>query len=233
MARDDRAEPDRRTLVSVIGENAREKRLAAGLTLDQVSIAARARGLNWSESRVADFEGGRVAPNLATLIAACLALADAGCGGVSLNDLLRSASFIELNGSLSLTSHQAAAVLGGGPSDGETTRSLGRRGPPMSAGALMPAEWVTSKINEAFKAGLPSPMLNAPGATEERVTKALGISAEDLARLSNSLWGCSFSAERDRRADEGANAQKRGQITRQMRAELEKAMEDVPHGDDK
>jgi hypothetical protein len=54
-----------------------------------------------------------------------------------------------------------------------------------------------------------------------------------LACLSAALWKRTFSQERDRRAGEGANTQKRGQVTRQMRAELEAAIEALKHGDDK
>ena len=45
-------------LPEVIGDHARQLRLSAGLTLDQVAVATKVRGLNWTESRVADFESG-------------------------------------------------------------------------------------------------------------------------------------------------------------------------------
>jgi len=62
--------------------------------------------------------------------------------------------------------------------------------------------------------------------------KSLGMSSMLLANISASLWGRTFSQERDRRAGEGANAQKRWQVTRQMRAELEAAIRVAKHGDD-
>src|SRR5271157_3437151 len=106
-------EPDEAApLATVIGKNARQLRRDAGLTLDQVSIAARMRGLNWSESRVADFESGRVAPNLATLIVFCLALADAGCAEATFPDLLCSESPIQINDSLLLLKEQVFNLLG-------------------------------------------------------------------------------------------------------------------------
>jgi len=67
---------------------------------------------------------------------------------------------------------------------------------------------------------------------EERIRKSLGISAMLLATATASLWKRTFSQERDRRAGAGANAQKRGQITRQMRAELDAAIAAAKHGDD-
>ena len=70
------------------------------------------------------------------------------------------------------------------------------------------------------------------GATEERTRKSLGISPMLLATATASLWKRNFSQERDRRAGAGANAQKRGQITRQMRTELQAAIEAATSGDD-
>jgi hypothetical protein len=54
-----------------------------------------------------------------------------------------------------------------------------------------------------------------------------------LAYLSAALWKGTFSEERDRRAGDGANAQKRGQVSRRMQAELEAAIKAAIDGDDK
>jgi transcriptional regulator with XRE-family HTH domain len=221
----ERPEPDKaaRELAIVIGENARQLRKDARLTLDQVSVAARKRGLNWSESRVADFERGNFAPNLATLIAVCLALADAGCADVAFPALLRSGPLIQVNESLWLSSEQVANLLSGRP----TRESLRE---------LLPPESVTAAIKAAFDAGFPLPLVatnEVSGATEERTSKALGIDKTELADWSAALWKRTFSEERDRRAGDGANAQKRGQVTRQMRTELEAAIRAARHGDDK
>jgi hypothetical protein len=71
------------------------------------------------------------------------------------------------------------------------------------------------------------------GATEERTSTALGIPSSELADWSAALWKRTFSEERDRRAGEGANAQKRGQVTRQMRKELQAAIEAATYGENK
>ena len=163
-------EPDEAVaLATVIGKNARRLRRDAGLTLDQVSIAARMRGLSWSESRVADFESGRVAPNLATLIAFRLAMADAGCAEATFPELLRSETPIQINDSLFLSKEQVFNLLG-------IPRS------PLGKEAL---EWLLAQ---------PMPNDSADdydvgddqvcGATEERTWKALGISRKELANLS-------------------------------------------------
>lgn len=191
-------------LADVIGKNAHRLRKAAELTLDQVSIAARKRGLNWSESRVADFESGRVAPNLATLVAFCLALEDAGCADATLPELLQSETLVRINDSLLVSGEQVVNLV--------SRRPVSRARPPRVR--------VIRNVVDV-------------GATEERTRKALGISWTELAELSEALWNTSFSMERDRRAGPEANAQKRGQISRQMRKELQAAIEAAARGDDK
>jgi transcriptional regulator with XRE-family HTH domain len=210
-------EPDEAApLATVIGKNARQLRRDAGLTLDQVSIAARMRGLSWSESRVADFESGRVAPNLATLIAVVLALADAGCVNVTFPELLRSGEPIQINDSLFLSEEQKFNLLG-------IPRS------PLSGEAL---EWLLAQPIQMTPPTTVTSVTKVSGATEERTSTALGIPSSELADWSAALWKRTFSEERDRRAGEGANAQKRGQVTRQMRKELQAAIEAATYGND-
>jgi hypothetical protein len=64
------------------------------------------------------------------------------------------------------------------------------------------------------------------GLTEERVAAGLGISTERLCAESLLLWNTTFSAERDRIAGPDANPQRKGQVTRRLKAELEKAIAD-------
>jgi hypothetical protein len=72
-------------------------------------------------------------------------------------------------------------------------------------------------------------MRQRSGLTEDRVAQRLKISRDRLAAVSFRLWQHTFSEERDRRAGPDANQQKKGRITRELRAELEKAIAD---GDD-
>ncbi|MGO8769506.1 hypothetical protein [Mycobacterium sp.] len=206
-------------LATVIGKNAHRLRRDAGVTLDQVSIAAKMRGLlKWSETRVADFESGRVAPNLATLIAVVLALQDAGCADATFPELLRSETPIQINDWLDLPDGQVINLLSGRPE-------------------LPSPEWVTAAINASWEhlkaSGFLTEVTQASGATEERTRKAFGISETELADLSAALWNRTFSEERDRRAGKGANAQTRGQVTRQMRKELQAAIKATTHGNNK
>jgi hypothetical protein len=64
------------------------------------------------------------------------------------------------------------------------------------------------------------------GLTEERIASGLGISTNQLCDMSLQLWNTTFAAERDRIAGPDANAQRKGQVTRQLKAQLEEALTD-------
>jgi hypothetical protein len=220
-----------RGVAAVIGSNAKRLRTNQRLTLNQVSIALRSRGLTWSESRVADFEAGRVvaAGNIETLAAYCLALADAGCAGATVPNMLRTVAPIQLNDSLLLYDQDLINLLSG--IDTQQLAATQSRDDLTTPTTLRADEW---KLSEQFTfepATLLMTVWRSSGATEERVRRALGISSMLLAHVSAALWGSTFSEERDRRAGEGANAQKRGQMTRQLRAELTTAIEGGKRGD--
>ena len=60
--------------------------------------------------------------------------------------------------------------------------------------------------------------------SDARICKSLGISREIGVAAMALLWKSTFVAERDRLAGPDANAQRRGQISRQLKAELQKAV---------
>lgn len=220
-----RTEPGQ-TLATVIGKNARRLRTQAGLTLDQVAVAARQRGLKWSESRVADFEAGKVAPSLATLIGLCLALADIGCKA-TLPALVASEQPVQVSESLLVYEDDLLMLLTGrrrpaspGPSGGGGPNAMAR---PSGHGTTPKWRGETLLAENAPSPETPD-LLASSGATEARVRKSLNISPDRLAQLSIALWGRSFSEERDRRARRGANAQARGQVSRRMLTELATAI---------
>ena len=219
-------------LQTVIGLNAREFRHRAGLTLDQVSAAARRRGLKWSESRVADFEAGRVAPNLTTLLAVCLALNDAGCSEASLPLLVKYIVPVKINDALSLMDVDVVRLLAGQPVNGPEPMD------PADSDAAEILGWNRTpferRLSQRLDADLPTfaRIASTAGATEARISKSLGISSPLLAHLSAALWSRSFSEERDRRAGDDVNAQKRGRVSRDMQAELRAAIEGTELGDD-
>ncbi len=81
----------------------------------------------------------------------------------------------------------------------------------------------------------------AAGEAEMRTARELGLTSDEMAGYSTLLWGQSLSARRDQLAGDGANAQKRGRISRELKAELRELVENVtrnfddqddPSGDD-
>ena len=60
---------------------------------------------------------------------------------------------------------------------------------------------------------------------DTRIAGSLGLDAYRAAELMTELWGRSFSDERDRRGGPGANAQKRGRISRDLKQELQEAVD--------
>jgi transcriptional regulator with XRE-family HTH domain len=76
------------SVAKVIGEGARALRLDADVTLEQMARAAQRYGLPWTSGRVGDFEAGRTAPSLPTLIAATAALGHVIGRPVSLAELV-------------------------------------------------------------------------------------------------------------------------------------------------
>lgn len=217
-------------LATVIGLNTKQFRLDAGLTLDQVSRAARRRGLKWTESRVADFEAGRVSsPSINTLLALVLALADAGCPEATLPGLMKYIPApLQINESLELLDADIFNLLVGervqSALDAEdvvvpTMRNmLSTRDRKIAQRLGVTNIRLLGKIN------------GSQGATEARVSKTLGIAPVTLAHVTASLWKRTFSDERDLRAGADANAQKRGQVSRAMQAELKAAIEGALRG---
>ena len=64
------------------------------------------------------------------------------------------------------------------------------------------------------------------GDADLRIIKSIGADRATALAAMQRLWGHTFSRERDRRAEADANPQRRGQISRQLKAELEKAVRD-------
>jgi hypothetical protein len=215
-------------LAAAIGAAAREFRCDANLTLDQVSRAARARGLKWTESRAADFEAGRVAsPSINTLIAFVLALNDAGCNEVTLPGLFKSITPIRINDSLELEGGEIINLLAGVTvsraldADDVVIPDLRWNRTTRERKILRKYPVAMNKHDKVFR---------GQGTAEMRMSAALNVHPIVLAAITTSLWGTTFTDERDRRAGEEANAQKRGQVSRAMQEELEHAIREALRG---
>jgi transcriptional regulator with XRE-family HTH domain len=203
------------TIAAVLGANCRRIRTNAGVTQDELARAARRVGLKWTASKVRDFESGRSAPTFATVLA--------------LTAALDNATEVKTVAASTSTGHEIAVSLN--PAyhpvrladlvnfDGEVTVTE-----DFEPSGDHLADFCGGGTWEHHKSVIDWPKLL--GLTEQRVAATLGISTERLGAESMRLWNATFSNERDRRAGPDANRQKRGQVTRQLKAELQKAITD-------
>jgi transcriptional regulator with XRE-family HTH domain len=192
----------------VIGGNARRLRLDAGVTLEQFAQAARLYGLPWTTGRVGDLEAGRVAPSVPTIYAVALALHHVTEQPVTLGDLFAGSGDVRLNDKLTVDVSALADAMTGQPVvEGGVQDFLRNLEGAVSRRKL--ASLLAEECRESDTA-----MLRGIGVTPQRGVAAMA-----------ELWGRTFSAERDRRAGPDANAQRKGQVSRQLKTELESLLE--------
>jgi hypothetical protein len=189
----------------------RALRIEAGATLEQFAIAAKAFGLPWSTGRVGDFEAGRVAPSFPTMYAVALALRTVTGQPVALADLLAGDDGpVDLTDELTIDLSDLQGALQGKPVAGgerkPTARDKGNLGRGLAS--LVP-DWFHLEMREA----------------DVRLCKQLGVTPERGGAAMIALWRRSFTNERDRRAGADANAQRKGQISRQLKTELKLQLE--------
>jgi transcriptional regulator with XRE-family HTH domain len=208
----------------VIGAEARALRLDAGVTLEQMARAAARYGLPWTSGRVGDFEAGRTAPSLPTLVAATLALGDAIGRPVSLAELVAGKGQVQINKKLSLARKDLQAML-----SGKSVGSLLPTPQEMDSIArgvmnthISTAHW--PKRLRAITRDLRWDVLRDFSESDERMCKNIGVDAFVGAAAMAALWRRTFTAERDHRAGPDANAQRRGQISRQLKADLQEVI---------
>jgi transcriptional regulator with XRE-family HTH domain len=244
------------SLAVVVGQNCKRLRKEIGITQDELARYARDLGLRWTASKVGDFEAGRRAPTFTTVLTVTVALQMALEDVAEKHDQtpkwhVRLADLVGGEGSVALTptffapAGMLCAICRGQrfslaesisqPAFGGFTsvvrqqksfretldefRSRGHRA--MSAGRQQ------KSFRETLEAA--AQIQDEQGLTEHRLARQLGVSIGYLAVKSFELWHSTFSEERDRLAGPDANQQKKGRISRELRAELERALTD---GDD-
>ena len=219
-------------LAAVVGRNV--KRLRGDATTDELAKACRRRGLTWGTGRISELEHGRVSPTLSTLVDLADALGALRGRPVYLADLVEHDGFIALTSGRAIKPAALQRFLGGEPvvikrgdvphdpeRDKRTREALAPAAIEKHFAELPPAV-------DAVKTELILQVQDQSGEAEARMAKALGLHGDSFATLSAHLWGHTLSAERNRRAGAGANAQDRGRITRRLKAEL-KAVLDGDH----
>lgn len=184
------------SIAKVMGANARALRLGANVTAERFAAAAQSMGLPWNTGRVGQFEFGRIqSADLPTVYAAAAALGQVIGRPVSLTELLATDEPVDINDKLTL----APAAL------------CGEIVPVPVSGSLGAGGQLTGKA---------APILE----TDHRACEDIPVDREVGVAAMIRLWGHPLSAERDHRAGEDANAQRRGIISRQLRSELRKEL---------
>lgn len=224
-------------LAEVVGQNARAHRIRHDAKLDDVARVARHYGLKWSTGRVGDLEGGRMPATLPTLFAVALTLGEVTGEPMSIADLTWFDGWVEVNPGLKVRGDALTRVLRGEPArlmardvmePGEAKKIVNEAIEQMRAdNDLLQGIGANLRIEDLEQA------IHDAGVAEHRVAKELDVNQNVLATLSLHLWQSTFSAERDRRAGPDANAQRKGQITRQMKDELRSTLAGLRSGDGK
>jgi len=220
---------ERADLAVVVGRNCKRIRNEIGLTQNEFARYARDNGLRWNSSAVADFENGRSSPTFGTVLAVSLALEVAAqvanryrwrreTGGV-FPELVQADGDIQLNKELAMPAHLVAEVCRGMPWEVWASRGDESK----ESLAFDQALWGDGALTAAQR------LMVRSGQPEERLARQLNIELSRLSDISNLLWQKTFSEERDRRAGAGANAQKKGRVSRELRQELEQELADGDH----
>jgi hypothetical protein len=210
-------------LPAIVGRNAKMLRGAA--TLDDVAKAARRYGLkNWGTGRVSDLEHGRVSPTVQTLVALALALAEVRGDTLTLGDLVNSDERIALTGDLTVTNTELQGFLAGG------VVSLDERYlseiVDSAKGAFSPEVrqgWPPRL--DRVRVGLMRQVNRDYGEPETLLARDLGLDRQRLVAEMAALWAKSYGAERNLRAGPAANAQKKGRVARELKAELKAVLD--------
>ena len=225
------------TVAEVLGRTARG--LRGDLKVELVARAAKSAGLNWGTGRIADLEAGRVSPTLPTLFALCWAFSDLLDHPVALAELFAGDGRVTLTPGATVELADLRAALGGQPIGSEP---LGPIMTPSAVNAMNSLRIGLADVRADIRklAADPDrrPRMLHPRAqdvkdsmleADYRVAHSLGIDFDRGAEEMEALWGRSFTEERDHRGGPDANPQKRGRISRELKVELQEA---INRGDD-
>lgn len=201
---------------AAIGSRLRELRDEHGWKQDDVAVAARRMGLDWSQATVAAIETGRRDLTIGELVLLPLTLgvAPLGADGVRLVDLVPAGSDrVRLGPDATATGDGVRQMLAGDGLDADG----------LDVPALRPPEG----LGDAFRAA----KLDAGQLVEQRAARRLGVSPLRAALMARDRWGHGLTVERDQRVaevlDDGGGDRRAvaGHVTRALIAELRSALE--------
>lgn len=223
-------------IAAIVGTNLAAIRTRYGLTTDQVAQTAKLYGLRWTDSRVSAMERGRIPATLPTLFALAQTLGDVTGHRVSIADLVDSDGWVEINNDLGVSAAALRTALEGVAIDLKSHEIFGSAddAEDTAGGAVESLQRfleLPTTLQAALSVGRVGRARLRAGASEERIAQQLGIDQTLMAAMSLHIWGRTLSEERDRRAGETANAQRRGQVARALKQELKRALETINGND--
>jgi transcriptional regulator with XRE-family HTH domain len=211
------------SVAQVIGRNAYDLRRGAGIKLEDFAREARLCGLPWSSGRVGDFESGRVTATLPTIYTVALVLTRLTAKPVTLADLFAGSGDVQINDAVTVPAAALADAMAGKPVTGSPVAaeqptektSPWKRLPLRLRREVNVFDWLEVKGNLRD--------------TDKRLCRELDIDYDLGAAFMTKLWGQTYIARRDELAGPRANAQRRGQISRQLKTDLEKVIGNGHH----
>ncbi|CPU63284.1 MULTISPECIES: hypothetical protein [Mycobacteroides] len=212
-----------KSVAVVIGENVRRIRERDGITLSAVADGAVELGAKWNAAAVRRIEAGTFDVTVSAVVVLVYALTRATGRPVTTLDILDAEGPIAITDTDEVMTSDLLAILGGGAVEDRL--------------ALTDFDWPKwfDGAKEAMKGYPPGVKIGevrkyrkAPTEQDVRLAKSFGLSAGALHAWAVREWGRGFFEERDNRAGPDANAQKKGIVARQLKAELKAAID----GDD-
>lgn len=207
------------SIEEVIGRNVRAKREELGVTLSQVSKGLRVYGVEWSTGRLTHIEAGRSAASVQALALLSLVLSDLDKQGYTAPmDLLETDAPVVLGKGYAMKPDSFARLMseglqGGGVGDftneeenleifrKNILRNFEGYGDAVTVGDIR-------HVGMAFSDA------------DYRNSLKLNLSKTEFSGACIRLWGKLLSEETESRAPDGASAQKRGRITRDLLEDL-------------
>jgi transcriptional regulator with XRE-family HTH domain len=214
---------DAEPVAVVAGRGARMIRTEAGLTLEEVAKCAKYYGLPWTGSRVAAFESGHVSPTITTFLVVAVVLETLTEKPVALGDLFVGDGRVMLTDTLSIPVPVVKASLEGAAVDVQLEDMKGAR--EWLVDALVRGTKQLRDLKVKVDHGKLEAVLSEMRESDLKAARTIGADRINAAAGMAKLWGRTFVAERDSRAGPGANAQKKGRVSRELLEELKAVLD--------
>lgn len=208
------------SLPEAIGSSIRAYRTKEGLAQEELARLTSSAGMPWTRATVASIETGRRKLSLDELFGLSIVC------GVPLSEwLVDDGSEIDLFGGSISSTELAAIVAGAVPTQSASSRMMRRLDPTLGDPESTDRLIVRELWKKAKRPDLENCYRSCENETEQRLSRKFGIDVMSVVLLSISLWGVTFTDERERRVEKATSRRSlqaaRGHISRAMIKDLE------------